>query len=67
MSNQDEIQLYEHCHDIYDALRQLEVSRELERLIRQCFEIVRSTVTETGQGLHSAATRNHLPSQASLG
>lgn len=47
--------------------QQLEVPGELEGLIRQCFHVVGSIVVETRYGLHTAADRNQLPSQASLG
>lgn len=46
--------------------QQLEVTKELEGLIRQYFKVVRSTLVETKQGLCSAAAGNCLPSQASL-
>lgn len=46
--------------------QQIEVSSESEGLVRQCFEVVRSMVVKTRQGLCAAADRNQLPGQASL-
>lgn len=43
--------------------QQLEVSRKLERIIRQCFEIIRSTAAQTRWEPFSVEARNHLPSQ----